>query len=97
MDNKINHGGRVFACAAIDPANPDEEVIFQKGMTLRQHYAGQVLIGLAVNIRPVWNFTQSEINEGEDNKHYKEVAETAHKLADAMIKESYKTQERIEA
>ena len=79
MDEKINHGGRINACVAFDPANPEEEPIFQKGMTLRQHYAGE-----ALKICPA------------DTMEIKEIAEWCHKMADAMIEESFKTYKRIE-
>jgi len=65
-------GGQAF------PTHPDSSGKWGlfNGMTLRDFFAGQALVGLP----PVW------VNSGEV-LNSKEIAESCYKVADAMIKE----------
>lgn len=79
---KINDGGRAFP---LD--NEHREDLRQKGMTLRQWYAGQALNGL---ISKIGSHPDAPIkNEGGEellNNTAFELAESSFKYADAMIK-----------
>ena len=53
------------------------------GMTLRDYFAGQALMQML--LRPDWNYTESERQEGQPKSDAAGVASTVYRYADAML------------
>lgn len=54
----------------------------QEGMTLRDYFAGQALVGFCANPQLSKDFVKLNIGPRENNKWH---GETAYKMADAML------------
>ena len=79
-----NDGGPAFPCEAV-PGATDERWQPRPGMSLRDWFAGQVLVGLLSKLPLVDQKGQYGKAVADKIKHNMEIAESCYWLADAML------------
>ena len=83
----MDKSGQAFPSRELKVANQEREVIEVPvdGMTLRDYFAGQALIGLLSN--PIYFESVCRVEDGRDDKFvHKFIADRCQKYADAMLK-----------
>lgn len=74
MSEQLKHGGPAFPATVLI----DGETYIFAGQTLRDHFAGQALVGFQSFVRGGWTGTMA-------SDHAKHVADNCYALADAML------------
>ena len=76
--SNTNTGGPAFPSGLIDPSTPEDAVqSLHEGMTLRDYFAAKAMQGL---------ITSASLSRTESWYDEERVAESAYKMADAMLK-----------
>ncbi|WP_227734674.1 hypothetical protein [Yersinia proxima] len=76
MEIEIETGGLAFPATG----RPDQQFIKQEGMTLRDYFAAKAMQGI------IRRWDGYGFGGGADSPEYKELADSAYSIADAMIK-----------
>jgi hypothetical protein len=86
-------GGSAFPAITIGSRYDNDAKVYHGGMTLRDYFAGQAIIGLALN------FTAQDSVDGKFYGYMnwpQGIAGAAYKIADAMIEEKEKGEKEEE-